>query len=152
LKAYLKAQFKANTIAEKDNVGSAVDKMLKNGVSFLVVVDEQLKLAGVISDRDYLKFRRSTPASTTDEATLVAKIMTPTYKVISVTLEDSERDAVNIMLKNNIRHLPVFHGEGQKLHGILSFQDFLQEPSRFDTTTIRALFGEHDVDVFVDDY
>lgn len=78
--------------------------------------------------------------------------MTPAGKVISVTLEDSERDAINIMLKNNIRHLPVFHGENRKLHGILKYQDFLQEPSRFDTTTIRALFGEHDVDVFVDDY
>lgn len=78
--------------------------------------------------------------------------MTPAAKVISVSLEDMERDAINIMLKNNIRHLPVFHGENKKLHGILKYQDFLQEPSRFDTTTVRALFGEHDVDVFVDDY
>lgn len=29
--------------------------MIKNGLSFLVVVDDKLKLAGVVSDRDYVR-------------------------------------------------------------------------------------------------
>ncbi len=51
---YLCRQFKANTVSVHENIGTAVDKMIKNDLSFLVVVDESLKLAGVVSDRDYV--------------------------------------------------------------------------------------------------
>ena len=54
------------------------------------------------------------------------------------------------MASSKIRHLPVLH-QG-KLHGILSFVDFLHAPSRFEPEARRAIFAEEGVNIVVDDY
>ena len=54
------------------------------------------------------------------------------------------------MANKSIRHLPVLH-QG-KLHGILSFVDFLHAPSRFEPEARRAIFAEDGVNIHVDDY
>lgn len=48
------------------------------------------------------------------------------------------------------RYLPVL--SNGKLHGILSFSDFLAKPSRFDTEARRAIFAQEGVNIVVDDY
>ena len=82
LKQYLKAQFKANTISHNETVAGAVDKMLSLGISCLLVIDDSLQVTGVVSDRDYLKFRRKSSDSS-DEATKITKIMTNADKIVS---------------------------------------------------------------------
>lgn len=94
--------------------------MEKRNIGFLVVL-EQEKLAGVLSERDYA--RKVILAGKASKETPVREIMTA--KVLTVGLSDTVPRCMALMTENRIRHLPVV--EGGRVIGVLSIRDLLKE-------------------------
>ena len=107
------------SVTPDTNVYDAIKMMDKAKVGALLVIEDS-KLAGIVSERDYarkviLKDRQS-------HTTPVKDIMTK--EVLFVSPHDSVDDCLMIMSKNHIRHLPVVEN-GQPV-GILSVMDVVK--------------------------
>ncbi|KAJ8603549.1 hypothetical protein CTAYLR_004870 [Chrysophaeum taylorii] len=126
LKRYLKSQEPIWTIETAAFVADALEKIVTNRIGALIVT-ETSTIAGIVTDRDLLKFMRAThnaryPLATTP----VTQIMTPSERVVCVGPEDTRQQAIDIMKARNIRHLPVVEGDSpRRLIGIVSVADLL---------------------------
>jgi len=100
-------------------VTKAAQVMNQNRVGCLVVVDEAGKLAGIVSERDILRWvSGASPATYT---AVVRDIMTA--GVVTCTRDTSPGEAHRIMVQHGIRHLPVV--EGGRPVGMLSARDLM---------------------------
>lgn len=97
-------------------VYDALKIMGEKNVGALVVIEDD-KLLGIISERDYA--RKIILKGKTSHETLVREIMTE--KVISVTPDDNIEKCMEFMSEKHIRHLPVVMDE--KVTGIISITD-----------------------------
>ena len=86
-----------------------------------VLVLEGGKVAGILSERDCI--RRVELQGRTVGDTPVKDIMTS--KVLYVQAGQTLEECVAVMIDKNIRHLPVFEGDG--LVGLISARDALKE-------------------------
>ena len=89
-------------------------------VGALVVMD-QGKLVGVVSERDYT--RKVALLGKNSRETRVADIMT--RDVITVTPQTHTRSCMALMREKNIRHLPVV--DGAKVLGMISIRDIMND-------------------------
>ena len=98
----------------------AVRKMLDNGVSCIVVVDERGAPAGIITERDVMK--RIVASDCDWDNAPVSDFMTPE----PVTLEpgDSVYRALSVLSLKDIKHLPLV--EDGKVGGIVTFRQILK--------------------------
>lgn len=102
-----------------DTVYDALVKLAEKNVGALVVLDEG-KLAGIISERDYA--RKVVLLGRGSLKTEVREIMTS--KVITIAPNESVNQAMNLMTEHKIRHLPVVD-EGQVM-GVISIGDLVK--------------------------
>ncbi len=100
-------------------VYDAIKLMNEVKVGALLVLEND-RLAGIISERDYT--RKVILQSKSSQSTPVRDIMT--QKVLYVTPEQSMDECLVIMSKNHIRHLPVLVGDQPV--GVLSVMDVVQ--------------------------
>jgi CBS domain-containing protein len=108
------------TIAVNETVGAALKTLLDNKISCLPVLDADGRIMGVISERDIVREVHSNPGTLGTRR--VGDAMT---KDILIGLEEDDLDYVmNIMSKNNIRHMPIM--SGQALTGIVSIRDVVR--------------------------
>lgn len=91
------------TIEELSSVQVAARKMREANVSSLVVVDNNGKPTGIVTERDIVRKACINDVSTSKVSN--KEIMSP--KLITIDPESSASAAVDIMLRNNIRHLLV---------------------------------------------
>ncbi len=112
------------TVPENANLFDAATLMNKNKIGALMIrkngSEEHLSKAsvvGILTERD-LVYALSGGSKTLESKT-VKDIMT--RKLIFTCPETSNSEAKQLMLKNQIRHLPVFSGE--HLVGIISMRD-----------------------------
>lgn len=98
------------------SVYDALKMMGEKNVGALLVIEDE-KLLGIISERDYA--RKIILKGKTSADTLVKEIMTE--KVISVTADDNIEKCMELMSGKRIRHLPVMKDE--KVTGIISITD-----------------------------
>ncbi|RLG80768.1 MAG: signal transduction protein [Thermoprotei archaeon] len=101
-------------------LSEAITRMLNEGVDALVVVDKSNRLVGIITKRDILwaiKYREADIAKTS-----ISSVMNK--NIITVEPEVNLADIVNIMLENNISHIPVV--EDGKVVGIISDRDLVE--------------------------
>lgn len=103
-----------------DTVLEAIRLMAAKGVGALLVLDDDGRLAGIVSERDYarkviLEGRRS-------ESTHVAEIMTP--DPITIDPDTTAEEGLNLMTDRFIRHLPVL--EQGRLIGVVSIGDLVK--------------------------
>ena len=109
------------SVAPYSLIEDALSIMLKNKISGLPVLDDNDRLAGVISEFDMLILLSERPEDYSPIA-LVADYMTTNVKVIK---EDTSLDeVVDIFRKTSVRRLPVVRGD--KLVGILSRRDLVR--------------------------
>jgi len=101
-------------------VFEALELMAEKNCGALVVLDDQKRLAGVISERDYA--RKVALLKKTSIETPVSEIMTS--DVVTATEEDSLDHCLSVMSTHNIRHLPVV--DGKKLIGVLGIGELVQ--------------------------
>jgi CBS domain-containing protein len=152
LKHYLRKQLDVLTIQKNDSAAHALDKLIKNETAVLIVMDNKA-VAGMTTDRDYLRLaqkRRIGTLKKSDDEVKVAEMMTPKEKLITVSYTDTAETCQDLMVKNKVRFLPVVLSD--KLHGVLSFSDFLAKPSRFEPEARRAIFAEEGKNIVTDDY
>lgn len=98
-------------------IGDLVDVLQEKRIGAVVVVDEGY-LAGIVSERDVVRFARG--ELTLDDP--LSTIMTTT--VITCSPEDEARDLAEIMTRQRFRHLPVLEDGG--LVGIVSIGDIVK--------------------------
>jgi CBS domain-containing protein len=135
------------TISPEDSISDAIEKMAKNNISGLIVVEEE-KVVGVISESDVLRvFKSEIPEiSTSTNATLsiflilekgikainemkkIGKLKVKNLmskRVFYVKPEDTILEAARMMSKKDVRRLPVIDENG-KLVGVISRTDILR--------------------------
>ena len=109
---YLALQEPISTIMSKDVIFSSVkenlcnvlEKMIIHGVGIVPIVDDDLKLVGVISERDILEH-----LSEKSVGVKVEEVMS--RGVISVNINSTIMEASKSMIKYGYRRLPVVEGE-----------------------------------------
>ncbi|XP_027331929.1 CBS domain-containing protein CBSX3, mitochondrial isoform X2 [Abrus precatorius] len=124
-----------------DTVYNAVKSMTQNNVGALVVVKpgEEKAIAGIITERDYL--RKIIVQGRSSKSTKVGDIMTEENKLITVTPDTRVLQAMQLMTAhglllswifsdNRIRHIPVIDVKG--MIGMVSIGD-----------VVRAVVREH---------
>ncbi|EKF45123.1 hypothetical protein W9I_01784 [Acinetobacter nosocomialis Ab22222] len=102
------------TISPEATVLEAITIMAEKGIGALVVAEGE-KVVGILSERDY------TRKVTLMEPT-VAEIMTA--KVITVGLNNTVEECLQLMTDRHLRHLPVLDNE--KLVGFISIGDLVK--------------------------
>ncbi|MCK5432018.1 MAG: CBS domain-containing protein [Gammaproteobacteria bacterium] len=100
-------------------VYDAINLMNEAKVGALLVMEDN-KLAGIISERDYT--RKVILETRSSRETPVRDIMTS--NVLTVTPDQSIEDCMKIMSENHIRHLPV--AENGEPIGVLSVMDVVK--------------------------
>ncbi|MDG2870771.1 CBS domain-containing protein, partial [Vibrio parahaemolyticus] len=108
----------------------AVKSMTQNNVGALVVVksDANKAIAGIITERDYL--RKIIVQGRSSKSTKVGDIMTEENKLITVTPDTKVLQAMQLMTDKRIRHIPVIDEKG--MVGMVSIGD-----------VVRAVVREH---------
>lgn len=94
--------------------------MAEKQIGAVAVMDGE-HLAGIFSERDYA--REVVLKGRTSKTTPVKDIMSS--KVITVALDNTVEDCMNLITNKRIRHLPVLHNG--KVTGILSIGDLVKE-------------------------
>ncbi|EPG37703.1 CBS domain-containing protein [Acinetobacter colistiniresistens] len=107
------------TISPNATVLEAIKIMADKGVGALVVAEDE-KVVGIFSERDYT--RKIALMERSSNNTPVADIMTS--KVISVSLNYTVEECLNLMTDRHLRHLPVLDQE--KLVGFISIGDLVK--------------------------
>jgi len=107
------------TLTLSANVGDAFALMRENKIGGIPIVDDNLKLLGIITNRD-LRFEKDMNLS-------VSALMT-TEKLITTELNDLE-NAENILKENKIEKLPIINSEN-KLVGLITFKDIVKNRMR----------------------
>jgi CBS domain-containing protein len=117
---------KVEVLSHKDSIKNAISKMRKENVGALPVVDGDQKMVGIVSERDFVMLLSGV---LTDE--LVEDYMTE--KVISTTPGTRIEGASKIMVRNQLRRIPVVgeerktpHPEKDKIMGIVTATDILE--------------------------
>lgn len=101
------------SIAPDETVFSALEKMVKNDVGSLLVMEND-KLLGIISERDYA--RKIALVGKSSGNTLVKEIMNQQVLVINPDTTIEECSA--LMIENAVRYLPVI--DGGRVVGVIS--------------------------------
>ncbi|KAJ6808723.1 CBS domain-containing protein CBSX3, mitochondrial [Iris pallida] len=114
----------------EDTVYDAVKSMTHHNVGALVVVkpDGEKSVAGIITERDYL--RKIIVQGRSSKSTKVGDIMTEENKLITVTPDTKVLRAMQLMTDNRIRHIPVI--DDKVMIGMVSIGD-----------VVRAVVSEH---------
>jgi CBS domain-containing protein len=110
------------TATENATLSSIAAIMYERGIGSVVIVDEENKPIGIVTERDIVyavakNLRRDAPAWS---------FMTENPVVVRES--DLITDAMEKMRELNIRHLPVVNEEG-KLVGMISFRDIVDAAS-----------------------
>jgi CBS domain-containing protein len=113
------------TAHPNDTVVEAAKRLRDKHVGDLVVVDDQKRLVGILTDRDIVVSAVAQSPERIDSL-LVGDIMTT--DVISVRRTETAEGALKKMAKHGVRRLPVLGSDGQ-VEGILSLDDLLQRES-----------------------
>ena len=100
-------------------VGDAFALMRENKIGGIPIVDEDVKLLGIVTNRD-LRFEKDMNLS-------ISSIMT-SDKLITTELNDLE-NAESILKENKIEKLPIVNSENQ-LVGLITFKDIIKNRMR----------------------
>ena len=103
------------TVEPSDTIGEAAEKMNASNVGAVVVMEDMVRIVGIVTERDLL---RAVASRARAAEARVRQWMTPNPVTISPDLTIEE--AAKIMFDNNFRHLPVVK-DGRAL-GIVSLR------------------------------
>lgn len=101
------------TINLNDSVSNAIKIMEQNGISGLIVVDDEKKVAGILTRRDVKASKNNNK---------VKDVMTPKEKLIFSYERISIEEAREIMLQNRVEKLPILD-KNFKIKGLITMKD-----------------------------
>lgn len=105
------------TINQDETVYNGLVMMAKKDVGALLVVDQEGKLVGMFSERDYA--RKIVLFGKSSKDTKIGDMMSTEISIVKP--EDTIQNCLALMTKRKIRHLPVI--QQNKLAGIVSIGD-----------------------------
>lgn len=108
------------TVADHDTIADAVNLLNKNRIGAVVVVTDDGKVVGILSERDIVRRMGSDP--TAFLKTRIADTMT--RAVVTCSRTDTVASVMETMTENRIRHLPVC--EDGALVGIVTIGDVVK--------------------------
>lgn len=120
------------TVGPEARVFDALKLMAEREVGALLVT-ENGRLVGVISERDYA--RKVILHGKSSHDIPVREIMTS--RLVTVHPGQSVEECMALMTENRVRHLPVL--EGERLIGVLSIGDLVKEVIAEQEQTIKQL-------------
>jgi CBS domain-containing protein len=120
------------SVGPHTTVYETIELMAEKGIGALVVVEDD-KLIGIISERDYA--RKVILQGRSSRDTPVLDIMTS--DVIQTSPESTVDECMGLMTDNKIRHLPVIQAE--KLVGVISIGDLVKATISEQKSTIEQL-------------
>ena len=103
------------TVDPADSIGEAAEKMNAANVGAVVVVEDMVRIVGIVTERDLL---RAVASRARAAEARVRQWMTP--NPVTIGPELTIEQAAKIMFDNNFRHLPVVK-DGRAL-GIVSLR------------------------------
>ena len=103
------------TVEPSDSIGEAAEKMQAANVGAVVVVEDMVRIVGIVTERD---LTRAVAARARAAEARCRQWMTP--DPLTVEPETTVEEAAKIMLDHNFRHLPVVK-EGRVL-GMVSLR------------------------------
>ncbi len=115
---------------EDDTVSAAIEKMSRENVGSVVIVDDSMKPIGIFTERDLLM--RVCARGLDPSGTRLRDVMT--RNPLTIRENETVRKALDMMIHFGFRHLPVVDPEG-RLVGVISIRDLS-----------RALASEVDVE------
>src|SRR6476469_5270735 len=118
------------TVLTSTTLAEAAQLLSSHGFTALPVVDDDGRLVGIVTEADLIKDRMAPdprrqywrPRRSPSAAAAVEKVMTT--PVESLTPGADAADAVQIMLREHIRCLPIV--DGQQLVGIVTRRDLMR--------------------------
>ena len=119
-------------VSPEQTVREALELMKHKDIGCVLVMEEE-RLAGILSERDYA--RKMILVGKASHNTPVSHIMT--RDVICTSRENSVDDCMELMSKRDFRHLPVLD-EG-KVVGMVSIRDLVASVIREQQNTIEHL-------------
>ncbi len=108
-----------HSVTPNDTVLTAIKRMAELGVGALVVLENN-KLVGILSERDYA--RKVVLVGKSSKETPVRDIMSS--PVLTTTVDARANACMRLMTDRRIRHLPIVDGE--RVVGMLSIGDLLK--------------------------
>jgi CBS domain-containing protein len=102
-------------VKDTDTVSFAAQEMKKFNLGSLLVLNSEQVVVGIITERDLVKV-----IADKNVDAKVSEYMTKDVK--GVTEDTTVAEALNIMLENGFRHLPIIEKDG-KVYGIVSIRD-----------------------------
>ncbi|QRG08855.1 CBS domain-containing protein [Xanthobacter dioxanivorans] len=108
------------TIAQDASLGDAVARLAENRIGAIVVVDPQMGVEGIISERDVVRLIGERGIAVLDEP--LSAIMT--RAVVTCTPDETVPVIMERMTRGRFRHVPVVSGD--RLVGIISIGDVVK--------------------------
>ena len=103
------------TVSPSDTIGEAAEKMHAANVGAVVVVEDMVRIVGIVTERDLV---RAVSQRVRAAEARVRQWMTP--DPVTIAPDMLIEDAAQVMFDNNFRHLPVVR-DGRPL-GIVSLR------------------------------
>jgi CBS domain-containing protein len=108
------------TVDPTASIGEAAEKMIEAGVGAVVVMEDMVRIVGIVTERDLM---RAVAQRARAAEAKVRQWMTES--VVTIEPDTEIHDAAKMMFQRNFRHLPVVNGEG-RLMGIASLRRLSQ--------------------------
>jgi CBS domain-containing protein len=90
------------TVDPTASIGEAADKMIAAGVGAVVVMEDMVRIVGIVTERDLM---RAVSARARAAEARVRQWMTES--VVTIEPDTTVEDAAKMMFERNFRHLPV---------------------------------------------
>ena len=103
------------TVEPSDTIGEAAEKMQDANVGAVVVVEDMVRIVGIVTERDLMR-----AVAQRARAAEARVRLWMTENPLTIEPETTVEDAAKIMFDNNFRHLPVVK-DGRQL-GIVSLR------------------------------
>jgi CBS domain-containing protein len=107
------------TVDPTASIGEAAEKMIEAGVGAVVVMEDMVRIVGIVTERDLM---RAVAQRARAAEARVRQWMTE--GVVTIEPETTVQDAAKMMFENNFRHLPVV--KDGRLLGIASLRRLSQ--------------------------
>ena len=108
------------TVDPTASIGEAAEKMIEAGVGAVVVMEDMVRLVGIVTERDLM---RAVAQRARAAEARVRQWMTES--VVTIEPDTTVKDAAKMMFEKNFRHLPVVNKDG-RLMGIASLRRLSQ--------------------------